>query len=212
MKEDLKKKYDGKDLAEIEAMVRDLMSRGRENFVEMVEVLIYLKASKRYKQNPRYARETFSVYVEDLFGILPGTFMQWQKAVGEFPEETKIHGLGLVAKISRICGGQRAKIVFREITTLEEVRTNKGVPREKIAKIIEKNKNSRAPVKKEHVDYRALYLEEQRAHKDTQTKLHAAHKKIEELERQVAKLKETAATARKIRKISDEPLAVAPVA
>ena len=57
--EDLKRKYDGVNINELENAAKGNQHEMREAQVEMVKILYYLECTKRYKENKRYAKATF---------------------------------------------------------------------------------------------------------------------------------------------------------
>lgn len=201
-KDELKKKYEGKTIAELESDIRSNMSLSREAQVEMIESLMYLKVTQRFKENPRYKNSSFKIYLEDNFGIREGTFMEQSRAIGLFRDEVLKHGIGLVAKTVSWCGKVKALEAFSEINKIPLVK-QKGVPRAKIEQIIQSHKDPRRIVK-EHTDWHSMYLAEQTEHNATKEKLRAAQKKIFDLEAQVVKLKNTASVVGKMRKMFTE--------
>lgn len=192
MNKEMEARYSNMNISTLEDEVRNGMKDYREGLIKVTEILIYLKTTGRYKENKRYAREPFSVYLEDNFSIRPGTFQNQERAVLLFREESKEHGIGLVSKTLGMCGQQRAKIVFNEIESTE-AKANKPLSRAKIEKIIEQHRDPRRKVKvKDIVDWKGMYETEKAAHDKTKEVLRMAKKRIEELEEQVGKLKQTA--------------------
>lgn len=190
----LNQKYDGQDIQTLESEVRNNLATSREAQAEMIEILVYLKTSSRYKENKRYSKESFTIYLTDCFGIREHTFQDWQRAVTLFKDEVIKHGIGLVAKTLKLCGPNRTKIVFSEINRLEDIKKAKSIPREKIEIIIQNNRKT-AKIEKTYTDWRAMYEQEKLTHARTFEAYREAKETIKELEAQIAKLK---ATARKV--------------
>lgn len=206
VKEELKTKYGSKTIGELEGIVKGNQQLSREAHAEMYHILYYLETSRRYKENKRYAKEPFKVYVDDVFGIRYNTYLDNRKAYVLFPEESTQFGPGIVSRTIRECGKAKVKEVFQDVNKLEEVK-KKVVPRAKIDEIITKNQNPNRVVK-EYTDWRAMYETEKLAHDKTKEQLRAAHKKITDLEKQIVKLKSTASMVSRMRKVLSEDPAI----
>lgn len=196
IKEELKKKYDGKLIDVLETQAGECRLLSRKNDREFIEILYYLKVTNRYKENKRYCKETFYSYIKDRFSLLKGTFEEKRKVYGDYPDEAGIYGPGLVAKTLKVCGSQNVKEVFTQICKAEENRKT-PLSRERIDSIIEQN---RTEIKKEIKDWRAMYLAEVAAHEKTKVYLQEAMKKVKLLEGQIERLKKTAESFSVIRK------------
>ncbi len=196
METKLKTLYDGMSIVEIEKMAMDYFHQARENRKSLIDVLIYLKVSSRYKENHRYAKESFWTYISDVYSMRPGTFIELQRVWTTFPKEAVEYSEGLVAKTLRIVDALNVKKVFAEIEKLKG--GNLLDRRAKVDKIIEKYKNP----KKEKIvhDWKALYEKEVMAHEATKAAYKEAMARIAELEEQNDKLKKTARIIVDIRK------------
>jgi hypothetical protein len=195
--------FDKKSITELEEAVRASLSIQKNSIIEATKVLVYLRTTKRYKENKRYAKERFETYLEDLFSVRMGTFRDWMRAL-PFEAEARTFGVGLVSKTLRLCGPVGTKKAFTEVARLEEVRKEKIIPREKIDQIIVKNQDPRrmaAYQKKEATDWKAMYYKEATAHEATKKRLAEAREQIAELRAQVEKLKHTAEAFGEVRSI-----------
>jgi hypothetical protein len=163
-------------------------------------ILRHLQKTSRYKENARYKKEPFKVYLEDQFGLRYGTYQEWVRAL-PFEKEAGLYGVGLVSKTIKRCGAAGAKRVVTEINALEELKKSKLIPRDKIEAVIEKHQSQKymAAIKKEHTDWKAMYQAESTAHEATKQRLIEAKKRIAELEDQISKLKVTASIVPQIR-------------
>ena len=75
-KEQLKKRYDGKKIEQIEGEIRDSRSLSYEGQREMIFALSYLRTSGRHKENTLYRESSFEVYLKGQFNMRLGTFME----------------------------------------------------------------------------------------------------------------------------------------
>jgi len=191
--EEKQRLFDKMNITELEREVEDKLRESREFQFQMMEILIYLKTSGRYKENKRYENESFYTYIDDRFNIRKGTYMENQRAFTRYPEETKEYGVGLVAKVLRVCGTTRAKMALEKIEEARDTAKNE-LKRGKIEAIIDKYRVV-PKEKKEKVDWKARYEHECRTHEETKNKLRVAMAKIKEQAEQIDRLK---ATAKKI--------------
>lgn len=179
--------YDKMSIGELETAVRGSLATHKSSLIDAITVLGYLQSSKRYKENQRYAKEPFKVYLEDMYSIRWGTYVDWRKA-SYFPDAAREFGVGLIAKVVTRCGAVRAANVFKEIMELEEVRA-KRIPRDKINDIIMAYTDPRRMVKREINDWRAMYEREAMAHNVTKVRLRDLVAENKELREQISKLK-----------------------
>jgi len=131
--EAIRRKYDKKNIGRIEIECSRKGEISMATRIQQIEILIYLQRTGRFKENKRYAGSTFYRYLTDRFNILPGTFEKERRAILGYPEEVRVHGLGLVAKIQERC--RQPEKVFEEIKRFQDARKN-PVKREQIEDII----------------------------------------------------------------------------
>jgi hypothetical protein len=196
--------YEKMTIDQLEKAVREALSTSKNAIIEATKILRYLQKTNRYKENVRYAKEPFKVYLEDQFGVREGTYTEWVRAL-PFEKEARAYGIGLVSKTMRICGAAGAKRVFTEVKAMDE-KQGKIVSREKIDEIITKHQDPKrlANIKKEYTDWRAMYQQAQAVivAKDERIKILEAENA--ELKEQIEKLKDTAETFTEIRTIFDK--------
>lgn len=198
-----KNKFDKFSINELETKVEESAKESRDAIKMQIEVLFYLKTTGRYKENKRYEKSRFYDYVEDRFNIRQGTYMEMQMAYIKFPKETREFGVGVVSRVMRDCGAVKAKSVLEKLNTAQE--TSKTIlKRAKIEGIIQSNAKPK-PIKKESMDWKAMYEREKAAHESTRQSLRVALEKVKELEEQITKLKVTAEKVNSIRMIFDKP-------
>ena len=202
MNEELKKKYDEMQIETLEKMVESDHRLSREAQKEMIEVLAYLRTSGRWKENKRYAKESFWVYIEDRFNMRQGTYREHETALVKFPSQMLEYGVGLVRKTMQLCGEKKAKEVFSE---LDKMRLEKPVNRAQIERVIQKNKDQKKALLHVHKDWRSLFERELKAHEATKAALKDAMDKIGELEEQNEKLRATAKKVVDIRRMLGQP-------
>lgn len=196
-------KYSKATIGDLEAQVEEQNRLARGAQKEMIEILIYIKTSGRWKENKRYERATFNTYIEDRFNIRPGIYMEMQTAYVKFPKHTVEYGVGLVSKVMRVCGRRKAKAVLEKLDeTKKQLKTE--LKRAKIEQIIQSNRE-KPKVEKKVIDWRAKYNAEVGAHDVTKLNLKAAMVRVKELEAQVARLKVTAERFTDIRAIIERP-------
>lgn len=196
---------DKKSIVELEAAVKNNLSSQKSAIMEATKVLSYLRTTKRYKENKRYAKEQFETYLEDLFGVRMGTFREWMRAI-PFEAEARAFGIGLVSKTLRQCGPVGAKKAFMEVSKIEDVKSGKSIPKAKIEQIIVNNRDPRrmaAYERKVSTDWKALYVAERTAHDATKQRLAEATHMIDLLNEQVERLKDTATIFDEVRSIFD---------
>ena len=183
-KEQLKKKYDGKKIGDIEREIGQKLGLAFETQREMVLALSYLRMSGRFKENAQYAKSSFETYLKGQYNMRLGTFLEKERAVTYHPEIAKQYGIGLVAKVHRKCEVRKEATVFSEIKALGD----KGpVKQARIETII--TKHSPAPsVKPPVIDWHPKYEAEAKAHRETKKLLIEAKKQIEKLKATVIEL------------------------
>jgi len=179
--------YEKMSITELEESVKGKNEASLSAKKEMVEILIYLKTTSRFKENKTYAKSSFNHYIEDRFNIRPKTFYEMQKAFTRHPDETLHYGIGVVARIQRECGQKNAGKVLDEMKKTEN--KVKVLKRKKIDDIIKQHSTPR-PVKVIS-DWKARYEIEFRDHEETKKQLAAAWLTIKEQDEQIEKLKAT---------------------
>lgn len=188
-------------IQQLEQEARGFLAKSKSSIIEAAKILRYLQKTSRFKENERYRKEQFKIYLEDQFGVRYGTYQEWVRAL-PFEKEAESFGVGLVAKTLKRCGVAGTRRAFAEINALEDVK-KKTIPKEKIEAVIEKHQDPRraAAIRKEYNDWQAMYKAEAAAHETTKKKLADAANRIVELEEQVERLKMTASIVPQIRKI-----------
>ncbi len=200
----LSEKYSKKTITELESVAKTNLSNMKEAQIEMISVLYYLKTTSRFKENKRYAKSSWTTYIEEFIGMRSGTFDEHVRAIINYPEEVKKHHIGLVSKISAKCGAAKAPKVFTEINKLIETSHKEGPAiKDKIDKII--NANLKTPIlTKTHNDWEGMYKREAMAHNSTKEALADANTKIKELTEQVGKLKDSLLRLNKLKEAAEE--------
>lgn len=174
------------DINTLENMVTEYRDVYRNAQYKMIEILIYLEAKGRFKENKRYATSSFRQYLEDRFYIKFPYYQDMKYAHIKFPEETKEYGIGLVSKVVNKCGRIKARKVLDKISTKRAALKNE-MPRYKIDQIIDEN--ALPKIEKTITDWHAMYEAERVAHDKTKLNLREALDTINELRAQVEKLK-----------------------
>lgn len=182
--------YDTLSITDLERKVVELSALSRESMREMYTLLEYLRTSSRYKENPSYKKATFWQYIEDIFTIREGTYRENSRAFTKFPEYAVEYGVGIVAKVDRLCGGAKVSKVMDEIKR-ENLSHKKPLSRSSVENIIQKYRAT-PRISKTITDWKAMYEAESARHETTKTNLKIALAEIKELHDQVSKLKSAA--------------------
>lgn len=190
------KKLDSMKIDYIEKKAKELRDQSRQRDVEFIEILNYLRVTKRYRENPKYAKVSFWVYTEEVFMIREKTYRERSKAYNMYPEYSVKYGVGLVSKIQRKFGAKKdVQKVFGQIDKLKDPR------RDQIEKVIEKNMPETKRITKTNTDWRAMYEAEKSAHEQTREMLRAAEKENASLRKRIDRLTKAASKYDKVQKI-----------
>jgi hypothetical protein len=181
---ELKAKYDGKTIGEIEKGAGDdytLSTEARRNFIQ---VLFYLQQTERFRQNKKYKEVGFTYYLRDRWNLTLTAYYREKFVFLNFPAEAERHGVGTVARIHRKCkaGVEGTKKVL-DLIDKEEKKAKKPLPAAKVDKIINKFEDkapAKPPITKVCLSCETLKKE-----------LFAANKTIREQADQIEKLKAT---------------------
>lgn len=138
--EELKKKYDGKAIAEIESGCKKLVEKSVDNRKEFILGLYYLERTKRFKENKIYANSTFESYIRTMYNLRYNTYNKERFGFIAHPAAAQKWGVGLIAKIQNVCGAGKVSDVMGKIDA------TKNITHEQIGKIIGTNAKER-PVK-----------------------------------------------------------------
>lgn len=190
-----KTKYDSMTIVEIEKEIQDNRELSIEAKKEAIKALCVLRSTGRYKENPVYKKSSFENYLMGQFNIRYNTFQEEARAFKFFPEETVKYGVGLVAKIHRVCGAKNEIAAIREIKAADN-KTKAPIQRIKIEEIIQKH--STRPVKDEKKNYKQLYLEEVQRHEVLKEKHREALEELKEARVQIGKLKRTVVDMKRV--------------
>lgn len=180
-------KYSVLSIKHLESTVEQLHIKSRECQKDMYEVLEYLRHTNRFRENPRYKKASFWEYLSDRFNILENTYRESVRIFNKFPEHALEYGVGMVAKIDRVCGSKKVGKVMEEISK-ETIAHKRPLNRVSIETIIQNNRATEK-IKKEITDWKAMYLAEQLAHEKTKVALREAMCVIKKQDEQIVKLK-----------------------
>lgn len=193
--------YDTLSITDLERKVVELSTLSRESMREMYVLLEYLRTSSRYKENPSYKKATFWQYIEDIFTIREGTYRENSRAFTKFPEYAVEYGVGIVAKIDKLCGGAKVSKVIDEIKR-ENISHKKPLSRSSVENIIQKYRAT-PKISKTITDWKSMYEAEKLAHDETRKSLKISVARVNELNAQILKLKATAEKFVSIRSICE---------
>ncbi len=131
------KKDDRMTIEVLERQVESSTRLAEESQKEMYEALEYLRYTNRFKENARYKKSDFWAYLDDRFAIKEKHYLEYVRVYTRFPAQAMEYGVGMVARIERICGSKKIKMVFDEIER-EQSSHKKPLSRAKIEQIIQK--------------------------------------------------------------------------
>ena len=202
--------YQSKTIEELEAMV---VARGKEKtdaHIEQIRILEHIRTAHRWRENPRYARESFWTYLSDRFNIRPSTYDKSRLAVLKWPDATREYGVGVIAKIKDHCGAKQTEKVIRELD-IAKAKTKNGLKRDKIESIINAHKIEKSDIQSPQPRKTAAYWKAQ--HDQVLADLEKAKATISalmdenrELTAQIEKLKFTAQRYDQIRNVINSKL------
>ncbi len=185
-KEELKKKYDGKSLKEIEEAITGFKLASYENRQSFILALYYLCFTDRYREDKTYKKAEFNDYLFGRWVLRPTTYHNEKIACLNFPEMSKRHGPGVITKIKKSCGADKVHMVLNKINKLE-CKDGQSASWEQINDIILVNAKP-TTVKEEEGPTKADWRKE--AERLT-AELIESQKKSVTLSEQVSKLKKT---------------------
>jgi len=148
--DELKKRYDGLKIDEIEVKATKELKTGLKHRKEFIWALYYLERTGRYKENKRYKASTFSIYIYDTYAIREGTYTKERYAFIGNPVETEKYGVGVVSKAREKCGPIKMNQVFKDldskpIATITPKVIESVIDQHKKPEIIKQALRSRAP-------------------------------------------------------------------
>lgn len=186
----LRQKYDGKKIDDIETEIKDNKTLSIEARKVAIFALSYLRITGRHKENPTYRKSNFFNYLFDYYNIREHTFREAEKAFLNYPEESVKYGVGLIAKIGRMCSDsvQTRKAIKDIVNADKELKT--PIKREKIDSILNKYARPKKDKPQQQVlDYKRLYFKERDDHAATRAELKKAMEQIQKLKKTVSRLK-----------------------
>lgn len=137
MIKELKQIYDSQTIAAIEDMAKNRQKTSETSRSEFIEMLYYLRHTKRWRENPQYARASFDDYLRGRFMMSESKFDKERQAYICFPEATSKFGAGVVNRaISKIGTVKAGKLLTK-------------LPKNTRLDNIDKEVMKNAPVKKE---------------------------------------------------------------
>jgi len=137
--EELKKKYDGKPITEIETGCKKLAEKSSSNRKDFILGLYYLERTKRFKENPVYVHSTFEVYIRATYNLRYTTYNKERFGFIAHPSAAQKWGVGLISKIQHVCGAGKVPGI------VEKIEMQKNITHEQIDRIITANAKDRPP-------------------------------------------------------------------
>ena len=135
--EDLKKKYDSKPINEVESDCKKNADSASDNRKEFILGLYYLDRTKRYKENPVYAKSTLETYIRSMCNLRKATYEKERFAFISHPSSAKKWGVGLISRIQKSCGAGNVPNIMLKINAIP------NATHDKIEKVIIQNSKPR---------------------------------------------------------------------
>jgi len=183
----MKKEFEKMTIVEIENEIREKNRLSLEMRGKAVLLLLQLRNSGRYKENPLYRKSSFENYLLGVFNIRYTTFLESARAYEKYPKESAKYGVGLVAKVHRACGVLKECKVIEEINAADKA-AKTPLKRDKIEAIIQKYAKPTPPAKP---GYKTLYVAEAKAHERTKEMYKVSQADLKQAREQIEKLKAT---------------------
>lgn len=178
MIKELKERYDGKTIDEIEAEAKNTSAIQESNHREFIGALFYLENTKRYKENKSYRDASFTEYIYGFYGISFQTYSRYRLVYFRYPVESGKFGPGTIMKIVSGCG---AEMVPRVVKEIEKEKKTKP---ERVREIIESFAKPRLKKRKARPTYKELEREliaEKKKNAEAQKTIVAQAEQIERL-------------------------------
>ena len=119
---EIRAKYDGKSIEEIERMALESQGTSVEARREFIEALYYLRENGRFRENPKFKDATFATYIHSRFMMSVSQFDRERVAYINFPDATERFGPGVVSKAVKKLGQPGARKVFNSLGKAKTVR------------------------------------------------------------------------------------------
>jgi len=119
---DLKTKYDGLPLSEIETAIHALQAAEMDSHRQYIAALFYLEHTGRYKDNKAYAKADFETYIREVFNLSPQKYRESRLLYVKFPVEAEKYGVGYVARAAKRCGADKLPTIFNALKREEKKR------------------------------------------------------------------------------------------
>ena len=114
--EELKKRYDGKKIADVEAQAKRASAQSLKNRKAFIEILFYLEKTSRFRENPAYKKSRFELYLMNMFSMSMATYNTERYAfIHAEPEFVQKYGARMAGRVLREHGVLKAKKVMEQI-------------------------------------------------------------------------------------------------
>lgn len=155
-----------------------------------VATLAYLRNSKRYRENPTYAKSNFKEYLEGRFNIKHKQFEEMEAIYIAYPEEAQKYGVGQVLKAQKTAGKKALPKIFEALEAKQQ-KQKKPLSAKQATAVIE----TFIPIPKEgeRTNWKQLYDQAQARVEELEFENKALHTHIQEYEFENQKLKELVA-------------------
>lgn len=177
----LKEKYDGKQITDIEAIAKTASASQEAQHKEFIGALFYLENTKRFRENANYKAATFADYVSGVYGVSVQNYNRSRLAYFRFPVETEKYGAGIIGKVVSRCGSESVPMVVKALD-----KERKPQP-DKIQEVI--GKYAKTHLKKRPA--RPSYPELERENIQLKKRLQEAQATMKQQAEQIEKLKST---------------------
>jgi hypothetical protein len=135
LKKELDDRYGKKSIEIVEQDAISAQSAAYDIQKSFYEILYYLKLTGRYRENSRYKKAPWEIYLRDMFKMSAPTYRNMVEAFFSFPKESEELGPGLVTTIKQKCGKKNMAVVLAKVMKIpKKTRTHP-----KIEEIVDNN-------------------------------------------------------------------------
>lgn len=178
---ELKQQYDCKTVQEVENDVNEFASISTDYYRRQIGALFYLERTGKFRESAGFKGADFDTYLREKWNMSPSKYRDAKTAYIQFPEESEEYGAGFMANVARKCGQANVATVLNALDS-EKKKSKKPLTPEKRDAILKRFIPTHQ-IKKEYVDWRAMYLQAQQTIKEMQGELEEKEVQIEKLKR-----------------------------
>ena len=147
--------FDKMGINDIESVVFQGKAGEVDSQRSYMQALSYLEQSKRFRENPTYAKTGFKDYLSHRFNMKFGDYTTMKTIYIQYPEEAAKHGVGFIVEVQKMVGKKKLPEALQAIADTQKER-KKSLPLDKKREIVSKM----APESDQaRVNWKAMYEE-----------------------------------------------------